>query len=476
MTGLSRAFAAIAVVCCIGASPAYAIDAGRLGSVKIVEPPGPARGVVIVFSGKKEWSAKDEAAAQAIAKGGALVAEVDSREYLNRLDKLKESCHELVFDVEWLSRDLQRTRKFPKYLTPIVAGIGEGGTLAGIILDEAPAVTIAGAVSLDPTETIATRRPICSDVKATALRHRRFRYSAPKKLAGFWAVGLTSRSGRADRAYMMKLHREGAPFELRQIAADSTPGDALLSMIEPHLAKLARAAVSAPAAMVDISDLPIAELPVEHPGKLMAVVLSGDGGWRDLDKTIAEDLQRQGVPVVGLDSLRYFWSKKTPDQTAATVAALIETFTARWHADEVALIGYSFGADVMPFVYNRLPENLRAHVALLALLAFSKSADFQITVRGWLGEPPGADAIASLPEADKISPRLMQCFYGHDETDTACPALASRGVETYRRNGAHHFDGDYQALADLILQGFKNRLSAARPLPANQGEAAHGGT
>ena len=70
----------------------------------------------------------------------------------------------------------------------------------------------------------------------------------------------------------------------------------------------------------------------------------------------------------------------------------------------------------------------------------------------------------------------MQCFYGHDETDTACPALASRGVETYRRNGAHHFDGDYQALADLILQGFKNRLSAARPLPANQGEAAHGGT
>ncbi len=460
MTGLGRAFAAIAVVCCIGVSPAHAIDAGRLGSVKIVEPQGPTRGVVILFSGRKKWSRADEAAAQAIAKGGALVAEVDSREYLNRLDKLNEKCHELVFDAEWLSRDFQRTRKFPKYLTPIVAGVGEGGTIVEMILDEAPAVTIAGAVSLDPAETIESRRPICSDVSATALWHRRLRYGAPKKLPGFWIVGLTPRANQADRAYVMRLHREGAPFELHEIAADVTAGDALRAMIEPHLVKLHPAAVNA-SLPPDISGLPLAELPVEHPGKLMAVVLSGDGGWRDLDKTIAEDLQRQGVPVVGLDCLRYFWSKKTPEQTASVVAAIIQTFMAKWHTDEVALIGYSFGADVMPFAYNRLPENLRAHVALIALLAFSKTADFEITVRGWLGEPPGADAIAALPQADKIPPRLMQCFYGSDERDSACPALASRGVETYRRNGGHHFDGNYGVLADIILKGFKQRAASS---------------
>jgi type IV secretory pathway VirJ component len=460
MTGLGRALAAIAVVGCIGASPAYAIEAGRLGSVKLVEPQGPTRGVVILFSGRKKWSSADEAAAHTIAKGGALVAEVDSREYLNRLDKTNEKCHELVYDVEWLSRGFQRTRKLPKYLTPIVAGVGEGGTIAELILDEAPAVTIAGAVSLDPTETIASRRPICSDVTATARRHRRFRYGAPKKLPGFWMVGLTPRVNKRDRAYVMRLHREGAPFELHEIAAGVAAGDALRAMIEPHLAKL-HPPVAHPSLPPDISGLPLAELPVEHPGKLMAVVLSGDGGWRDLDKTIAEDLQRQGVPVVGLDSLRYFWSKKTPEQTAAVVAALIQTFMAKWHADQVALIGYSFGADVIPFAYNRLPENLRAHVALIALLAVSKSADFEITVSGWLGEPPGPEAIAELPEADKIPPKLMQCFYGSDEGDSACPALASRGVETYRRNGGHHFDGNYGALADIILKGFKQRVASS---------------
>ncbi|MGH7924220.1 MAG: virulence factor family protein [Candidatus Binatus sp.] len=464
MTGLRRALAAIAVVYCIGGSPAYALDAGRLGTVKIVEPQGPIRGVVILFSGREKWSRVDEAAAQEIAKGGALVAEVDSREYLNRLDKINEKCHELVYDAEWLSRDFQRTRKFPRYLTPIVAGVGEGGTIAELILDQAPAVTIAGAVALDPAETIESRRPICSDVSVMARRGRRFRYGAPKKLPGFWTIGLTPRVNKADRAYVMHLRREGAPFELHEIAANVAAGEALRSMIEPHLAKLHPTAANAPTTKVDISELPIAELPVAHPSKLMAVVLSGDGGWRDLDKTIAEDLQRQGVPVVGLDSLRYFWSRKTPDQTASVVAALIRTFMARWRTDEVALIGYSFGADVMPFAYNRLPEDLRAHVALIALLALSRTADFQITIRGWLGEPPGPDAIAVLPEADKIPPRLMQCFYGHDESDSACPALASRGVEAYGRSGGHHFDGDYGAIAKLILARFKDRteLSSSR--------------
>ena len=216
---------------------------------------------------------------------------------------------------------------------------------------------------------------------------------------------------------------------------------------------------------VDISGLPLTELPVDHPSKLMAILLSGDGGWRDLDKTIAEDLQRQGVPVVGLDTLRYFWSKKTPQQTADVVAALIRTFMTKWHADKVALVGYSFGADVMPFAYNLLPPSLRDHVVLISLLGLSKSADFEISVRGWLGEPPGSDALPVLPQATKIPAHLIQCFYGQDETDTACPALADRGAETFRRNGAHHYDGNYGALADAILAGFKKRASV--PLKAD---------
>ncbi len=460
MNGLRCTIALIVAVVCLCASPACAFEPGRYGSVKLVEPTGQARAVVVYFSGRRGLSTADETAAKAIAKGGALVAEIDSRNYLKRLDKLKEKCHELVYDMELLTRQLERERRLQSYLTPIVAGVGEGGTLAELNLVQAPAVTVAGAVSIDPAETIAGRQPICSDLPTTA-RRGGFRYGAPKQLPGFWTVGLTHRVRRADRDYVMRLRHDGAPIDLHEMPRSMTPGDALRELIEPHLAPLRPAVTNTPANIpkVDISELPLAELPVDHPSKLMAVLLSGDGGWRDLDKTIAEDLQKQGVPVVGLDTLRYFWSKKTPQQTADVVAALIQTFMAKWKADQVALIGYSFGADVIPFAYNRLPPSLREHVVLIALLGLSKAADFEISVRGWLGEPPGPDALPVLPQATKIPPQLIQCFYGENETDTACPALASRGVETFRRNGAHHYDGNYEVLADAILAGFKKRAS-----------------
>ena len=111
---------------------------------------------------------------------------------------------------------------------------------------------------------------------------------------------------------------------------------------------------------------------------------------------------------------------------------------AKWHADKVALIGYSFGADVMPFVYNRLPPSLRAHVVLIALLGTLQVCRFRNLGSRMAGRTAGADALPVMPQAIKIPPRLMQCFYGQDETDTACPALAQRGVETFRRNGGHH--------------------------------------
>jgi type IV secretory pathway VirJ component len=461
MICLRGAIAFIAAALCLCASTACAFEPGRFGSVRLAEPTGEARGVVIYFSGRKGLTKADEAAARAIAKDGALVAEVDSKRYLRGLDKLNEKCHWLVYDTELLTRQLERERRLQTYLTPIVAGVGEGGTLAELNLVQAPAVTIAGAVSLDPKETIASRRPICSDLPTTA-RSGGFSYGAPKKLAGFWIVGLTHHARRTDREYVMKLRHENAPIELHEMPPGVTLDEAMRTLNEPHLATPLTAVAKIPAntgPAVDISTLPLTELPVDHPSKLMAILLSGDGGWRDLDKTIAEDLQRQGIPVVGFDTLRYFWSKKTPQQTADVVGALIQTFMTKWHADKVALVGYSFGADVMPFAYNLLPPSLREHVVLVSLLGLSKSADFEISVRGWLGEPPGSDALPVLPQATKIPPHLIQCFYGQDETDTACPQLAQLGAETFRRNGAHHYDGNYGALADAILAGFKKRAA-----------------
>ena len=191
----------------------------------------------------------------------------------------------------------------------------------------------------------------------------------------------------------------------------------------------------------------------------MAIFFSGDGGWRDIDKTIGERLQSLGVSVVGWDSVRYFWSKKTPDQTASDLSSVLLAYSAKWHADRVALIGFSFGADVIPSVYNRLRQSLKERIPMLSLLSPEPAVDWEIRVAGWLGAPPSAQATPLGPAIDKIPAKLIQCFYGKKDAGSYCPDLARHGAEVIEKDGKHHFDGNYDLIAHQILDGFERRIA-----------------
>jgi type IV secretory pathway VirJ component len=184
-------------------------------------------------------------------------------------------------------------------------------------------------------------------------------------------------------------------------------------------------------------------LPAARSSDMLAIVVSGDGGWRDLYETIAHDVSGWGVSVVGIDSLRYFWRGKTPEQTAHDLTRIIQTYSARWHAKSVALIGYSFGVDVLPFADNRVPKVARDKVAMMLLLGFAREADFEIRVIGWLGMPPIGDALPVDPEIAGVPADLVECFYGEDETDTICPELTRTGAAVIRTSDGHHFGEDY---------------------------------
>ncbi|MFP3602490.1 virulence factor family protein [Paraburkholderia sp. SIMBA_053] len=392
------------------------IPGGRYGNVTVTQPVGPLRGFVVLYSQASGWSAADQQSAEALAKAGALTVGVDTARYAANLAtdlaQKKETCNQLVGDAEALSHQLERQSQSSHYFAPIVAGTGQGATLAMQVLEQAPSNTIAGAVSVDAEPTLDRRfRPCPPD--ATIIRD---------KIPGFVEKAST---GNADRAR-------------------------LVTLIAPHLQTVSTHDD-------DVSDLPLIELPAAHPNGLMAIVISGDGGWRDLDKTIAQALQKDGVSVIGWDSLRYFWSEKPPAQTSRDLARVMQTYGARWHAQHVALIGYSFGADVMPFAYNRLPDALRAKVSLISLLGFAPDADFQIRVGGWLGMPASDKALKVRPELTRVPPAIVQCIYGADEEDTLCPALTKTGIEVIRTSGDHHFGGDYNALERRILAAFRKQ-------------------
>ncbi len=61
-----------------------------------------------------------------------------------------------------------------------------------------------------------------------------------------------------------------------------------------------------------LAGLPLIERPIESKGDTFVVMLSGDGGWSTLTEKVATELNANGVPVVGWNMLKYFWSAKTP--------------------------------------------------------------------------------------------------------------------------------------------------------------------
>ncbi len=434
-----------------GIARAESLDGGRYGPVTVSAPEGVVRGYVVLFSDPAKPSPAGPDV-EALTKAGALVVGVDTRAYFARIRADAKTCDQLVGDAETLSRQLQRRYPVIEYTFPIVAGTGQGGTLAYAILAQAPVNTLAGAISIDPAASLSGIPALCPGAPATPLPDGSVAYGAKATLQGFWRVGLDGEAAEPDRAHLADLAAHGTPMARSTLEGDGA-GAAIARLAGPTLGRGSPAGLAA---------LPLVELPAAHPGPVMAVILSGDGGWRDIDKSIAERLQRQGVSVLGWDSLRYFWSGKTPDETADDLASALAAYTEKWKAERVALIGYSFGADVLPFLYDRLPPPLRDRVALVSLLGLAPAADWEISVSGWLGRPPSAAALPLAPALAAMPQSLIQCFYGRNETDSACPSLAGRGAELVETAGGHHFGGDYAGLTDTILAGLARRTGPGK--------------
>jgi type IV secretory pathway VirJ component len=184
---------------------------------------------------------------------------------------------------------------------------------------------------------------------------------------------------------------------------------------------------------------------------LMVVFATGDGGWAEIDKRVCARLAAAGVPVVGWSSLKYYWTPRTPEAAAADLARILDRYSRTWGKRRFLLVGYSFGADVLPFLVNRLPAELRSRVALVGLLGLSENASFEFHVAGWLGVDRGHHPTA--PEVARLGTTPVLCLRGEDESDSACRLLHGAAVRTVTLPGGHHFGGDYEKIADEILAG-----------------------
>lgn len=425
---------------------ALALDSGT--EVTALVPPGGAHLVAAAFApaGDKVAGAITD---RLLAEGVAVI-EIPLDDYGRHLDREgSDDCHYVLGDVEDLSHKLERTLAFPLYRRPVIVGVGAGGAFAYGALAQSPENTVAGAVVLGFDGATGTLRPFCPETKSVARADGRFDI----------APGFVPSEDEPERTALV------APFT------------ALATEPNPALAAIADGAHAAPPRIVNgdgvreaaIAALDIASAAATADGTVpieviepachtdtMAVILSGDGGWRDLDKTIGERMAARGIGVVGVDSLAYFWSRKDPPEIGRDIAGLVTRFQSTWKARHVLLVGYSFGADVLPASWPHMPEAVRASVGLIALLGFSPRADYEISIGAYLGTGSGdADTVAA---AAGLPLDRVVCVEGEEEgADSACSAPVFDAAERITTSGGHHFDGDYAALADRLIAAFGKR-------------------
>lgn len=212
------------------------------------------------------------------------------------------------------------------------------------------------------------------------------------------------------------------------------------------------AAASLALAAAPRTGLPVVEVPARD-GERLAILVTGDGGWVGLDREVAAALASRGVAVVGLDSLAYFWKRRTPAETAADVARLARHYLAAWHRSTVLLIGYSRGADALAVVAGRLPEDLRRRLRLVAMLGPGTWAELEVHVLDLLSSVRREDAYSTEQAVrDTRGAVPMLCVQGAAEEDSLCPHVRDLAwVRTVVLPGHHHFDGDYRKLARVVL-------------------------
>lgn len=449
MKVLSR-LAVAGLIACLSpfAATAQDFDTGMIPGNHISMPDNPPEANVFLISGADGWGAEeDKQAADLTAKGAAVVG-IDLPTYMKTLRADKGDCVYMISDVESLAHQVQRAGGATEYNPPIIAGIGEGGALALAMIAQSPAATVGEAIAVDPEAGIPLEKVLCTPASKTKAGDRTIYGLTDGALPAPVTVLFTAAASQAGRDHVTALRSAHPDIDARDETASAA--DALAQTLADR--------VDAAADTDTPLGLPLTILKATPAYDTMAVVYSGDGGWRDIDKEVAGALQKRGIPVVGVDSLRYFWSERKPQETADDLSRIIDAFSKEWNVKHVLLIGYSFGADVLPATYNLLPASDQARVPQLTLMALSHQVDYEISVTGWLGvagEGAGGDPVKDIA---KIKSSSVQCIYGTDEDDDPCPTLKASGVESIPIDGGHHFDGDYEALASRIIDGLKKRI------------------
>jgi type IV secretory pathway VirJ component len=194
-------------------------------------------------------------------------------------------------------------------------------------------------------------------------------------------------------------------------------------------------------------------------------VLSGEGGWRAFDVQLASWLAADGYWVGGIDCLKYFWK---PQDDRAALAADVSLYAAALRraaraapGTRVVLAGFSFGADLAPWIAGGRAADAR--IAGLVLIGPDEKGSLEARVVEILGFTPKAHTFDTAKALNDARPIPVLFVHGGGDDDSAAPALAAAYLGPKALavvpGAKHHFAGHEEELKRAVLDGLTQILA-----------------
>lgn len=445
---------------------------GDFGKVRIFTTENVPNSFVLLVSGSEGWNKELTEIAHNIKAQGALVAGIDLKHYLKQINTTKSKCIYPAGDFESLSMDIQKKHKLNHYLAPVLIGYSTGANFVYGVLAQSPPETFKGAITFGFNTEMTTSYQFCegNGLKSVQINNSRsYSIESCTTLYDPFIV-LQGKIGQIKKieglkVYMSKI-RTGELIFLPADIPNFSDTVYWLPQFRYAYTKILRKSIKPVRKVVEKeivedsktvllnTNLPLTVIPPESNTKLPVVFfISGDGGWKKLEQNVGEILARKGMPVIGLDALKYFWNEKQPVETANDISKVITYYMEKWNRSSFILVGYSFGAGVVPFIAGNFSGQLKEQIKCVYCLSPDITADFEIHITDMLSMNL-KEKYNVLNELKQITPLNPVCIFGSEEDAKVTKQFMVRGLKVETLPGEHHYNNDYNAIATILLKDY----------------------
>lgn len=171
--------------------------------------------------------------------------------------------------------------------------------------------------------------------------------------------------------------------------------------------------------------------------KPLVIFFTGDSGRSSFGEKLTDSLCADNIPMICINSYKFFRKRKTPVQTLDTILPYIELNLKKYDRRKFIFAGYSFGSEVVPFLYNLMSDEWKEKVEFIVLVSPSYSSDFKIHFLDRLGLTFRHWPYDVLHEIMKIDNKKIIVFWGKNEKKFEKKQFTKDNITVHNLKGGH---------------------------------------